>query len=181
MFPSIPVLASAVAKISTPFRRSQLGLFHGKIKQYGNNVPHSKHKTRRTWLPNVQSKRLKSDALGHEVKVKLTTRALKTIKKHGGVDNYLLRTKPELLGLEGMRLRILVREKLDIKRVEDEAAAAAQAEQEAKMELEKEMKEAKRRRKARVVHAWKLREARQTITGGIFGSTASSTAQPTAS
>jgi len=81
MFPSIPVLASAVAKISTPFRRSQLGLFHGKLKQYGNNVPHSKHKTRRTWLPNVQSKRLKSDALGHEVKVKLTTRALKTIKK----------------------------------------------------------------------------------------------------
>jgi len=199
MFPSLPVLASAVAKISTPFRRSQLGLFHGKLKQYGNNVPHSKHKTRRTWLPNVQTKRLKSDALAHDVKVKLTTRALKTIKKvcingfcagmqvshmseqHGGVDNYLLRTKPELLGIEGMRLRILVREKLDIKRVEDEAAAAAQAEQEAMMQLEKEMKEKKRIRKAKVARVWKLREARQTITGGIFGSTGSRTAQPTAS
>ncbi|KAJ8597750.1 hypothetical protein M405DRAFT_723822, partial [Rhizopogon salebrosus TDB-379] len=80
---------------------SQLGLFHGKIKRYGNNVPHSKHKTRRTWLPNVQIKHLKSDALGHEVKVKLTTRALKTINKHGSIDNYLLRTKPDLLGIEG--------------------------------------------------------------------------------
>ncbi|OAX35556.1 hypothetical protein K503DRAFT_773359 [Rhizopogon vinicolor AM-OR11-026] len=181
MFPSVPVLASAVAKISTPFRRSQLGLFHGKLKQYGNNVPHSKHKTRRTWLPNVQSKRLKSDALGHEVKVKLTTRALKTIKKHGSIDNYLLQTKPELLGLEGMRLRILVREKLDIKRAEDEAAAAAQAEEEAKIQLEQEEKEAKRRRKTVAGRAWKLREARQSIVGGIFGSSGSSTSQPTAS
>ncbi|KAG2133698.1 hypothetical protein DEU56DRAFT_913818 [Suillus clintonianus] len=181
MFPTLPVLASAVAKISTPFRRSQLGLFHGKIKQYGNNVPHSKHKTRRTWLPNVQTKRLKSDALGHDVKVKLTTRALKTINKHGGVDNYLLRTKPDLLGIEGMRLRILVREKLDVKRVEDEAAAAAQAEEEARIQLVKEMKEEKQRRRAKVAHARKSREVRQNITSGIFGSTASSTARPTAS
>jgi large subunit ribosomal protein L28 len=80
-----------------------------------------------------------------------------------------------------MRLRILVREKLDVKRAEDEAAAAAQAEEEAKMELEKEKKEEKRRRKAGAARAWKLREARQSIVGGIFGSTGSSTSQPTAS
>ncbi|KAJ8597747.1 hypothetical protein M405DRAFT_927947 [Rhizopogon salebrosus TDB-379] len=160
MFPSIPVLASA---------------------RYGNNVPHSKHKTRRTWLPNVQTKRLKSDALGHEVKVKLTTRALKTINKHGSIDNYLLRTKPDLLGIEGMRLRILVREKLDIQHAEDEAAAAAQAEEEAMVQLEKEKKEAKRRWKAQVGRALKLREAQQTIVGGVFGSTGSRTSQPTAS
>jgi large subunit ribosomal protein L28 len=29
----------------------------------------------------------------------------------GGVDNYLLKTKPELLGYEGMRLRVMVRER----------------------------------------------------------------------
>ena len=33
------------------------------------------------------------------------------IVQHGGVDNYLLKTKPELLGWEGMRLRVMVREK----------------------------------------------------------------------
>ncbi|KAI0044847.1 mitochondrial 50S ribosomal protein L28-like protein, partial [Auriscalpium vulgare] len=108
MFPSIPALAAAV--LSQPFKRSQLGLFHGKMKQYGNNVPFSKKKTRRTWLPNVQSKRLVSEALGETLKVKLTTRALKTIKKYGGLDQYLLQTKTDLLGWEGMRLRILVRE-----------------------------------------------------------------------
>jgi ribosomal protein L28 len=67
--------------VSQPFKRSQLGLFHGKMRQSGNNVPFSKHKTKRTWLPNVQSKRLHSEALGERVRVKLTTKALKTIKK----------------------------------------------------------------------------------------------------
>ena len=70
-----------LASLSTPFKRSQLGLFHGKTRQSGNNVPFSKHKTKRTWLPNVQQKRLHSDALGENLKLKLTTRALKTIKK----------------------------------------------------------------------------------------------------
>jgi len=70
-----------LASLSTPFKRSQLGLFHGKMRQSGNNVPFSKHKTKRTWLPNVQQKRLRSEVLGENVKLKLTTRALKTIKK----------------------------------------------------------------------------------------------------
>ncbi|KAF9648241.1 hypothetical protein BDM02DRAFT_3084105, partial [Thelephora ganbajun] len=107
MFGTRPLLAA----LSTPFKRSQLGLFHGKMRQSGNNVPFSKHKTKRTWLPNVQQKRLLSDALGESMKLKLTTRALKTIKKYGGLDNYLLNTKTNLLGQEGMRLRVLVRER----------------------------------------------------------------------
>jgi large subunit ribosomal protein L28 len=108
MFPTPPILAS-LSKVSTPFRRSQLGLFHGKTKQYGNNVPHSKHKTRRTWLPNVHTKRLTSDALGHDVKVKLTTRALKSINKVGVVCSswrwFLIIFFPLLLLLSGVAWR----------------------------------------------------------------------------
>ncbi|TFK66156.1 mitochondrial 50S ribosomal protein L28-like protein, partial [Pluteus cervinus] len=106
MFPSVPWL---VEVISQPFKRSQQGLFHGKTKQYGNNVPFSKHKTRRTWLPNVQRKRLFSETLGANVRLKVTTRALKTVKKHGGLDNYVAQTRSDLLGQEGMRLRLLLR------------------------------------------------------------------------
>ncbi|KAF9045377.1 hypothetical protein BJ165DRAFT_1477077 [Panaeolus papilionaceus] len=102
--------------VSQPFKRSQLGLFQGKTKQYGNNVPFSKHKTRRTWLPNVQQKRVPSELLGSNVKVKLTTRALRTIKKKGGLDQYLLETPANLLGHEGMRLRQLA---LDAQRVKE--------------------------------------------------------------
>ena len=134
-----------LASLSTPFKRSQLGLFHGKMRQSGNNVPFSKHKTKRTWLPNVQQKRLRSESLGETVRLKLTTRALKTIKKvkfnvrsfteqyltrrvpiqYGGLDNYLLNTKTDLLGQEGMRLRILVREQQNLKAPENVEAARA--------------------------------------------------------
>ncbi|KAI0816937.1 hypothetical protein BC628DRAFT_1413950 [Trametes gibbosa] len=106
MFASIPLFAV----VSAPFKRSQLGLFQGKTKQFGNSVPNSKHKTRRTWLPNVHNQRLYSDTLQKFVKLKVTARALKTIKKHGNIDKYLLNMKPDLLGWEGMRLRVLIRE-----------------------------------------------------------------------
>lgn len=78
MFSTLPLCIQAA---SAPFKRSQLGLFHGKCIQFGNNVPFSKHKTRRTWHPNVQSKDLRSEVLGRNMNVKVTTRALKTIKK----------------------------------------------------------------------------------------------------
>ena len=125
----------ALPIISQPFKRSQEGLFHGKMKQFGNNVPHSKHKTRRTWLPNVRSKRLPLEATGETLKLKVTTRALRSIKKvcfvcpkvalqlskpkcnataqAGGLDNYVMNTNSNLLGMEGMRLRILVRSRLE--------------------------------------------------------------------
>jgi len=119
MFPSLPSFAAA---LSQPFKRSQLGLFHGKTKQYGNNVPFSKKKTRRSWLPNIQTKRLFSDALGENVRVKLTTRALKTIRKCGGLDEYVLNTRSDLLGWEGMRLRVAVREAQERKVLEASAS-----------------------------------------------------------
>jgi len=109
MFPSAPALAAQIA--SQPFKRSQLGLFHGKMIQFGNNVPFSKKKTRRTWLPNVQSKNLFSNALDKWVSVKLTTAALKTINKYeGGLDEYVTRTRHKLLGWEGMRIRLAVKQ-----------------------------------------------------------------------
>ena len=78
MFPTLRVLKEAV---SAPFKRSQLGLFQGKMRQTGNSIPFSKHKSRRSWLPNVQSKRFFSDTLQEYIRVKVTTRAIKTIKK----------------------------------------------------------------------------------------------------
>ncbi|KXN88446.1 54S ribosomal protein L24, mitochondrial [Leucoagaricus sp. SymC.cos] len=110
-----PTLAWFSEVVSQPFKRSQYGLFQGRMKQYGNNVPFSKHKTRRTWLPNVQSKRLFSDTLDRYLKLKVTTRALRTIKKHGGLDGYLEKTSAETLGHEGMRLRLMIREKKEKK------------------------------------------------------------------
>lgn len=143
MLPTIPRL-STLPRISQPFKRAQEGLFHGKTKQAGNNVPHSKHKTRRTWLPNVQSKRLTLEAVGEMVKLKVTTRAMKCIRKvrlrkvgscyyassdrviqAGGLDKYLLNTRSELLGMQGMRLRSMVHFQMQEEaRVAEEAQAS---------------------------------------------------------
>lgn len=76
--------------------------------------------------------------MGEDVRLTLTTRALKTIKKvtvrsysfvpflltrfghkYGGLDNYLLNTKADFLGQEGMRLRVLVREQRNLKALEN--------------------------------------------------------------
>ncbi|KAF8684975.1 Ribosomal L28 family [Rhizoctonia solani] len=111
MFGTLPTLSRSAG---IPFKRASQGLFEGLTKQYGNNVPHSMKKTRRTWTPNVQTKRLFSETLGHHVKLSVTTRALRTIDKYGGLDGYLLGVNCFRLGEEGMRLRMLVKQKRGI-------------------------------------------------------------------
>ena len=56
----------------------------------GNNVSHANNKTRRRFLPNVQSRRLFSEALGQAIRVKIAISTLRTIEKRGGLDGYLL-------------------------------------------------------------------------------------------
>ena len=79
MFASLRALAAL--PYSQPFKRAALGLFHGKTKQYGNNVPFSKHKTRRTWLPNAHSKALYSETMRGWLRTTVTARTLRTIDK----------------------------------------------------------------------------------------------------
>ncbi|TRM64045.1 hypothetical protein BD626DRAFT_568646 [Schizophyllum amplum] len=115
---------AAVKAVSQPFMRAQEGLFHGKSKRYGNNVPHSLQKTRRTWLPNIRSKTMHSEALGL-MKLKITTTAIRATKKMGGLDEYVLRTPTRKLGELGIGLRIRVREtRKEIEQANAEAARA---------------------------------------------------------
>lgn len=65
---------------------------------FGNNVAHSERKTRRTWLPNLQRHKYFSPILNKQLRLKLTTEAMRNIDKCGGFDNYILRTNEVLLG-----------------------------------------------------------------------------------
>ena len=49
----------------------------------GNNVSHANNKTRRRWLPNLQWKRIYIPELERTVRIRLSTRALRTIDKKG--------------------------------------------------------------------------------------------------
>ncbi|MEM7169668.1 MAG: 50S ribosomal protein L28 [Pseudomonadota bacterium] len=72
--------------------------FTGKGVQTGNNVSHANNKTRRRFLPNLQQVSLISDALGETVQVRVSTQAIRTIEKNGGIDAYLLSTPTAKLG-----------------------------------------------------------------------------------
>jgi|SwirhirootsSR2_FD_contig_51_2486344_length_588_multi_2_in_0_out_0_2 large subunit ribosomal protein L28 len=56
----------------------------------GNNVSHANNKTRRRFLPNLQSRRLFSETLGQTVRLRIAASTLRTIEKRGGLDGYLL-------------------------------------------------------------------------------------------
>jgi large subunit ribosomal protein L28 len=53
----------------------------GKGKQYGNNVSFSQRHTKKVWKPNLQTKTFIID--GKKVTLKVSTHALRTMKKKG--------------------------------------------------------------------------------------------------
>lgn len=53
----------------------------GKGKQYGNNVSFSQRHTKKVWKPNLQTKTLVVD--GKKVKMKISTQAIRSLKKKG--------------------------------------------------------------------------------------------------
>lgn len=55
----------------------------GKTVLYGNNVSHANNKTRRRFLPNLQNKRVWDEENKVFVRMRISTRALKTVTKKG--------------------------------------------------------------------------------------------------
>ncbi len=53
----------------------------GKGKQFGNNVSFSQRHTKKVWEPNLQKRTLVVD--GKKVRLKISTQALRTLKKKG--------------------------------------------------------------------------------------------------
>ena len=60
----------------------------GKGVQVGNNVSHSNRKTKRRFLPNLQTVSLLSDSIG-AIRLRLSTNAIRTIEFKGGIDAFL--------------------------------------------------------------------------------------------
>lgn len=77
----------------------------GKGIQTGNNVSHAHNKTRRRFLPNLQTTSVWSDGLSKGFRVKLSAYALRTIEKKGGLDAYLMDTADTKLPAEFRRIK----------------------------------------------------------------------------
>ncbi|KAJ5779311.1 Ribosomal protein L28/L24 [Penicillium paradoxum] len=92
------------------YKQSDSGLYGGASIQFGNKISkgRNKGKTRRSWKPNVRRKKIESEALGEDLFIKVTRRALRSIYKAKGLDNYLLSDRPtrlKELGPFGWNLR----------------------------------------------------------------------------
>ncbi|KAL9691977.1 hypothetical protein QQ045_012405 [Rhodiola kirilowii] len=73
--------------------RADRGIFAGRHIRYGNRVSEDGgNKSRRCWKPNVQEKRLFSYILDRQIRVKVSTHAIRCIDKAGGFDEYFLKT-----------------------------------------------------------------------------------------
>jgi len=86
----------------------------GKGGLSGHNVSHAQNKTKRRFQPNLQTTKLYSDALGQMVSLKLSTNAIRTVEKNGGLDAFLLSRNDSKLPEAAVRLK---------RRIEKAAAA----------------------------------------------------------
>ena len=90
-----------------------------KGRQVGHNVSHANNKTKRTFLPNLQTVSLISDALQRSVRLKVSMNGLRSVEHVGGLDNWVLKTNDDLLSLKVQRLKREI-----AKKVEAQQAAA---------------------------------------------------------
>lgn len=65
----------------------------GKHTTAGSNVSHSNAHTKRTFKPNLQLKGFLSDVLGRIVRLRVSTRAIRTIDKYNGLDGFMAQVK----------------------------------------------------------------------------------------
>ena len=71
----------------------------------GNNVSHAVNKTKRKFLPNLQNASFYSEILGKKIKLRVTSKGIKTVEKNGGIDNYIIGLKNSKLNNETKKLK----------------------------------------------------------------------------
>jgi large subunit ribosomal protein L28 len=77
----------------------------GRAVQSGNNVSHANNKTRRRFMPNLNEVTLISDALKQNVRLRITSHALRSVEHRGGLDNFLLKARDTELSTKALRLK----------------------------------------------------------------------------
>lgn len=77
----------------------------GKGPVTGNSVSHSNIKTRTRWLPNIQRKKFTIPELGQTLTLRLSTSAIKTIDKQGGITAAILKAKEDKMSEQLQMIR----------------------------------------------------------------------------
>ena len=84
----------------------------GRGVQSGNNVSHANNKSRRRFLPNLNEVTLISDALKSQVRLRISSHALRSVEHRGGLDNFLVKAKADDLSVKAKRLKSQIEKRL---------------------------------------------------------------------
>ena len=79
---------------------------------YGNNVSHAHNKTKRNFIPNLQRKNIYSDILNQMVRLKISTKAMKSIECAGGFDKYIVLMPNNKLSSKALKLKKAIKTKI---------------------------------------------------------------------
>jgi len=63
----------------------------GKGVQTGHKVSHSNHKTKRRFLPNLNTVTLLSETLERAIRLRVSAAGLRSVEHRGGVDAFLIK------------------------------------------------------------------------------------------
>ncbi|WP_407181722.1 50S ribosomal protein L28 [Bradyrhizobium sp. STM 3562] len=83
-----------------------------KGPQVGHKVSHSNIKTKRRFLPNLCNVTFISDALGRNVRLRVSTSAIKSVDHNGGLDAYLLKAKADTLSPRALEIKRQIEKKV---------------------------------------------------------------------
>jgi large subunit ribosomal protein L28 len=84
----------------------------GKGPVVKNLVSHSNIKTKSTAQPNIQKKRLFSQALGAMVTLRVAASTIRDMEHTGGLDKYILNSNDEILSKRAGTIKARIRSKL---------------------------------------------------------------------
>ena len=77
----------------------------------GNKVSHSNIKTKRRFLPNLCNVTFISDVLGRNVRLRVSTNAIKSVDHNGGFDAYILKASAAVLSPRALDLKRAIQKK----------------------------------------------------------------------
>ena len=84
----------------------------GKGPVVKNLVSHSNIKTKSTAQPNIQKKRLFSQALGQMVTLRIAASTIRDMEHTGGLDTYILNSNDQILSKRAGTIKARIRSKL---------------------------------------------------------------------
>ena len=74
----------------------------------GNNVSHANNKTKKRFLPNLKKITFKSDALKRNIRLNVTSSALRTVDFKGGLDKFLKNAKTKNLSKRVKKIKLSI-------------------------------------------------------------------------